>query len=102
MSWAEITRLDPPKRVSQGGYSAVYAYAFRFSFRPDLVDDLKAAISWHGRAWEADTKTWYVVAHGLDALKALALACDEATLIEGNLTTCLRTGRVTEQGELFT
>ena len=101
MSWAEIVRLDPPKVVARGDVAAIYTHAFRFSFRPDLVEALKAAIPWHDRAWDEGVRTWYVTQPHLDTLKALALSCDEATLVEGKVTTDVKSGRVTEQLEMF-
>ena len=100
-SWAEIKRLVPPRIVNQGSFIAIYAYAFRFGFRSDLVEDLKRQIPWMERSWDEDARTWYVTADWYLTLLALAFTCDEATLIDGNRMTDLHTGRKREQLDMF-
>ena len=101
MSWAEIKRLDPPIIANYGNLVVTFTYAFRFGFRPDLVEDLKRQIPWHERSWDEDAKTWHITADWYLTLQALAFTCDEATLIDGNRMTDLHTGRKREQLDMF-
>lgn len=99
MSWAEITRLATPIDAPLRG--TPFAYSFRFSFDPIIVELLKRHVPWQERAWDADATCWYTTAAHLDTLRRLALTCKDATLVEGNRTTDLHTGNTRTQLDLF-
>ena len=72
------------------------------SYSERFVYDLKRLIPSIDRSWDPDMKRWEVDARHLSTVRSIVKSCyKKATLIEGAITTNLKTGECIEQTSLF-
>jgi len=72
------------------------------SYSERFVEDLKRLVPSIDRSWDPEQKTWTVNIKHLPTVKSLVNSCyGKAYLIEGAVTTNLKTGEGIEQTAMF-